>query len=272
MAAYSSLSLGTIESISKLLGDSGTGSEISSYLIMNHLVDNSGHSTKWRRLNSVFLECQNSTKCCNQVLAFIKSFLALSRFHNRMSEFETIRMDLNAILVLEGLEYTKEGTFKSVPIATTLNEVQERVNNFKRKLEARGIHHEIYQYCTVEILQENYFHASFEAAKGLFERIRKMSGIEADGANLIDKVFSTQNPILIFNSLQTVTEKSEYTGFAQLLKGCAMAIRNPLAHEPKAKILWDGEVDAIDYLTFISMLHRKLDICVKVPSMVIPNI
>ncbi len=50
---------------------------------------------------------------------------------------------------------------------------------------------------------------------------------------------------------------SEHKGFAALIKGCFGAIRNPLAHEPK--ILWDGEDDAADYLTLISMLHRKLD-------------
>ena len=271
MVAYSVLNQGTIESISRLLGEIGTGSDINTYLAAHNLVDDSGHSTKWRRLNYVFLESQQATKCSNQIFSFIKSYLALTRFHNRSMEFEALRIELNAILILEGFEYTKEGEFRTVLAATTLNEALERVSSFKRKLENRGIHHEIYQYCTAEILQENYFHASFEASKGLFERIRKMSGIEADGAGLIDKAFSLQNPILVFNTLQTVTEKSEYTGFAQLLKGCAMAIRNPLAHEPKVKKLWDGEKDAIDYLTFISMLHRKLDICFKVPSVVVEN-
>jgi len=41
---------------------------------------------------------------------------------------------------------------------------------------------------------------------------------------------------------------------AQLLKGCFGAIRNPLAHEPK--ILWQGEDDAADYFSLVSLLHR----------------
>ena len=45
------------------------------------------------------------------------------------------------------------------------------------------------------------------------------------------------------------------------MKGCFAAIRNPLAHEPK--ILWDGEDDAADYFTLISLLHRRLDDCVR---------
>ena len=114
-------------------------------------------------------------------------------------------------------------------------------------------------------MQENYFHAVFEACKGLFQRIREMSGMEGDGAALIDKVFSVENPRLAFNTLQTETEKSEHKGLAQLFKGCYAAIRNPLAHGPK--ILWQGEADAVDYLTFISMLHRKLDQAVIVPPL-----
>jgi uncharacterized protein (TIGR02391 family) len=52
-------------------------------------------------------------------------------------------------------------------------------------------------------------------------------------------------------------ERSEHKGFALLLKGAFAAVRNPTAHEPK--ILWQGEDDAADYFTLLSMLHRKLD-------------
>jgi uncharacterized protein (TIGR02391 family) len=90
-----------------------------------------------------------------------------------------------------------------------------------------------------------------------------MTDLHSDGAALIDAAFSIEDPILFFNSLQTESERSEHKGFAQLLKGCFGAIRNPLAHEPK--ILWEGENDAADYLTLVSLLHRKLDRCVKVP-------
>ena len=48
---------------------------------------------------------------------------------------------------------------------------------------------------------------------------------------------------------------------AALLKGCFAAVRNPLANEPK--ILWEGEEDAADYLSLISLLHRRLDESVK---------
>ena len=106
-------------------------------------------------------------------------------------------------------------------------------------------------------MQDNYFHAVFEASKGLLKRIQEQSDIDLDGERLIQKVFLGDAPILAFNTLMTETERNEQRGIALLMQGCVAAIRNPLAHEPK--ILWDGENDAADYLTLISLLHSKLD-------------
>jgi uncharacterized protein (TIGR02391 family) len=115
----------------------------------------------------------------------------------------------------------------------------------------------VLKYCRTELMQEKYFHAVFEATKGLAQRLRDMTGIQADGAALVDRVFSVERPMLAMSALQSETEKSEHKGFAALLKGCFAAVRNPLAHEPK--VLWEGEDDAADYLSLISLLHRKLD-------------
>ena len=78
---------------------------------------------------------------------------------------------------------------------------------------------------------------------------------------MVDRVFSIERPMLAMNTLQTETERSQHKGFSALLKGCFGAVRNPLAHEPK--IFWEGEDDAADYLSLISLLHRKLDECVS---------
>ncbi|MGH9893682.1 MAG: TIGR02391 family protein, partial [bacterium] len=131
------------------------------------------------------------------------------------------------------------------------------------KINGRKTHPEVLRFCRAELLQDNYFHAVFEATKGLAQRIRDLTGLHADGAALVDEAFALKNPRLAFNSLQSETEKSEHVGFGMLLKGCFAAIRNPRAHEPR--ILWKDEDDAADYLTLISLLHRKLDEAVGVP-------
>ncbi|MGB7947428.1 MAG: TIGR02391 family protein [Candidatus Binatia bacterium] len=184
-----------------------------------------------------------------------------ARFVGRNEEFEVHRQELNTILAFSGLEYGMDGMFRSCDSARTLDEAEKRVRTIRAKFQGRRIHQEVLKYCRAELLQDNYFHAVFEATKGLSQRIRDLSGIQLDGAALVDRVFSIERPVLAINSLQTETEKSEHKGFALLLKGCFAAIRNPLAHEPK--ILWQGEEDAADCFSLISLLHRKLDEAVR---------
>lgn len=261
MANVPPLPEGQIEALAKILGDCGSGSDISRVLGERGLVDESGQSTKWRRLYSVFLTSQRQYKSANKVLDFIQAFLAPVRFVGRTDEFNAHRLELNTVLLFSGLELGADGRFRGLETARTLDEAERRVRTIQAKFRGRSIHPEVLKYCRAELLQDNYFHAVFEATKGLAQRIREMSGIQADGAALIDRVFAIDRPILAINTLQTETERSEHKGFATLLKGCFAAIRNPMAHEPK--LLWDGEEDAADYLSLISLLHRKLDYCVR---------
>ena len=101
-----------------------------------------------------------------------------------------------------------------------------------------------------------------EANKGLFQRIRDISGVETDGNALIEQVFSN-NPVVIINNFTTSSEKSEHTGFCNLLKGLCSMFRNPLAHEPKVE--WPmTEQDALEILSIISYCHRRLDNAQKI--------
>ena len=248
-----------IESLSRALGKYGSGSEISSVLTDLNLYDHSDGDTKWRRLNEVFRKIQERDGCANAILAFIRTFLAPARFVSRTEEFEENRQEVNVILAFSGLEYGADGEFRRVRDAKTLTEAERRTKIIRSKLEGRRIHPEALKYCRSELMDDNYFHAVFEATKGLTQRIRELSGVDGDGAALVDQVFSAKSPVLAFNTLRIETERSEHRGFAALLKGCFAAVRNPLAHEPK--ILWDGEDDAADYFTLVSLLHRKLDDC-----------
>lgn len=261
MAQINSLSEGAIEGLAKILGDCGSGSDISRVLNARGISDTSGESTKWRRLYGIFLEIQRQDHCANRVIDFIQSFLTPARFAGRSQEFEKNRQELNVILAFEGLEYGEDGKFRTRTAARTHSEADKRLRTIQAKFQGRILHTEVLKYCRSELMQDNYFHAVFEASKGLAERIRQMSGATVDGARLIDQVFSIERPLLAINSLRTETEQSEHKGFSSLLKGCFAAVRNPLAHEPK--ILWDGEDDAADYLSLISLLHRKLDQAVR---------
>ena len=260
MSVTPSFQEGSIESLARVLAECGSGSDISRVLADRGIQDGSGQSTKWRRLYWTFLDVQRRDRCANRILDFIRSFLAPARFVGRNDELEAHRSELNIVLALAGLEYGADGKFRNRPAAATLTEAERRVNTIQAKFQGRRIHPEVLRYCQAELMQHNYFHAVFEASKGLAQRIRDKSGVDGDGTKLVDSVFSVNGPVLAFNTLQTEIEKTEHKGFTALLKGCFAGVRNPLAHEPK--IMWDGEDDAADYLTLISLLHRKLDDCV----------
>lgn len=260
MTVVPSFEEASVESLARLVAECGSGSDITRVLAARNIHDGSGESTKWKRLYWVFLDVQRRDRCANRILDFIQSFLAPARFVGRNHDFEAHRSELNTVLALSGLEYGADGRFQSRPTAATLTEAERRANAIQSKFQGRRIHLEVLKYCNAELMEDNSFHAVLEATKGLAQRIREMSGVDGDGAALIDRVFSSSRPVLAFNTLQTETERSEHTGFATLLKGCFAAVRNPRAHQPR--VLWKDEDDTVDYFTLISLLHRKLDDCV----------
>jgi uncharacterized protein (TIGR02391 family) len=110
-----------------------------------------------------------------------------------------------------------------------------------------------------QLVERNYFHAVLEASKSVADKIRNLSGLTNDGADLVRDAFGLRRgPILAINSLQTDTEKGEQRGFVNLLTGVFGTVRNPTAHE--ARIYWPiDEADALDILSLLSLVHRKLD-------------
>ena len=95
------------------------------------------------------------------------------------------------------------------------------------------MHSDVLKFCRAELVQDNYFHAVFEATKSVADKIRQLSGLTSDGAGLVDDAFgipSGGHPRVAFNSLVTETEKSEHRGLMNLLKGLFGTFRNTTAH------------------------------------------
>ena len=108
------------------------------------------------------------------------------------------------------------------------------------------------------MLVENYFHSVFEATKSIADRLRDMTGLTTDGNILVDIVFSTDNPLIKINNLSNQSERSEHIGLSNLIKGIFGLIRNPTAHDPKIKFTINEE-EALDIITIISYIHKRLD-------------
>lgn len=261
MADVISFTNAQITQLSHLFGDEiMTGSEINRVLTRVGIQDNSGASTKWRRLEYAFTERQNCDRAGNAILRFIQEVLAPVNYVQNQDTFEDRRSRLNGILSFSGIQYRADGQFERITVAKTIDDAQKRVQSILPKLRQRGVHGRVLQYCTEELLKENYFHAVFEATKSLADRVRQMTNLEGDGTTLYDKAFSTSTPYLVLNNLQTESERSQQVGFCLMLKGINSMVRNVTAHTPKIKWIIE-EDEAIDILTTISFLHKNLDNC-----------
>ena len=255
-----------LEALSRALGEGCTGSELTTLLNDCGIRDNTGESTKWRRIFSVFADRQEQDGNSNAFLLFIQKSLAPVRFINMNHEkYEDLLFNVNRVLMFMGLEISKEGKINLINAATTITEVERRTQNLKRALEKRVIHKDVLACCKVEYLQENYFHAVFEAAKSLSEKVRNLTGIQDDGSGLFNTAFSVSNPRLALNSLQTSSERNQQNGLKEMLHGVTHMVRNVTAHEMKYKWIVN-EQDAIDILTTISFLYKQLDECIIVPQ------
>ncbi|MGY4539889.1 uncharacterized protein (TIGR02391 family) [Mucilaginibacter sp. UYNi724] len=250
-----------LESICSVIANTNeglTGTEILEILGDCRITDIDPLNKKSKRLYNAFANYQNENQCSNKILNFLTTAMQPSRYLGKDDLFHSRLNALNKSLSFIGLAITEQAKFTKIDKATTLTEAQQRASRYNYKLELRNVHQNITKYCTEEISDENYFHSVFEAVKGLADRIRTMTGVYADGAKLIEVAFSSTNPLIKINALQNETHKSEHLGLANLIKGLFGLIRNPTAHLPKIQFNID-EFDALDIMSTISLVHRKLD-------------
>ncbi|MEL4401013.1 TIGR02391 family protein [Shewanella algae] len=250
-----------LEAACRVLADTErglTGSELG-YLIQDcKIQDVAPTMTKWKRLFNALAEAQNKHQVGNHLVMFINRALDPVSYARDKEKFEWRRSELNVVLSFSGFYVREDGKVARTTKETTLRGARERAGALRAKLEDRGAHAEVFNYCRAELLDENYFHAVLEAIKGIAQRIRNMSSLTTDGADLVNTAFSVKNPILKINSLTTDTEVSEQKGFSNMLVGLFGSVRNPVAHAPKTS--WPmSEQDALDIMSTVSFIHRKLD-------------
>jgi uncharacterized protein (TIGR02391 family) len=258
---------GQLEAIARELGEAMTGSQLSRLLPDAGIGDISTQTTKWKRIYEALAARQGIDGRGNAVCRFIRVAMAPERFGNEPERFEAHREGLNVTLAFVGLELREDGKLYRTKPTTSLTEAQERANALKTRLRERNVHPDVLGFCRAELLQKNYFHAVFEATKSVADKIRTKTGLQSDGAELVDEAFGMKSgmPPLAFNLLQTPTDRSEHTGLAMLTKGMFGTFRNTTAHAPK--VSWPiGLDDALDLLTLASLLHRRLDAAHVTPA------
>lgn len=253
-----------LESICRAIADTSsglTGTEIGYVLQQAKIPDVDPMITKWRRLFNAFVAEQNEQKYGNHVISFLHHAMNPAKHVQNKDWFESKRKEINLVLAFHGLSLGEDGKIRRVKIATTITEAEQRADELKNKLKDRDVHPDVLKFCKAELLTDNYFHAVLEASKSVASKIRDLTGLGSDGAALVQDAFSLGNddtPILAINPLSNDTEKGEQKGFANLLIGLFGTFRNPTAHAEK--IYWEmNKEDALDILSLISLVHRKID-------------
>ena len=232
--------------------------EIAHFLEAINVTDSSAGSSKWIRIYNALAEDQNNQKKGNKVLSFIRVSLDPKRFINQPEVFTELCEQINSVLHFQGLQYHDDGKFHTIKKALTLSDSQKRASLLKEKIIERHLDQHLLVYCKEEFLTDNYFHAVFEATKGISKIIRQKTGLSGDGAELCDKAFTGSEPLIKINKYHTKTEISEQTGFNNLLKGVYGVFRNPLAHELKNEWIV-SEQDALDLFSTLSYIYRRIE-------------
>lgn len=243
--------------VARALADAATHPELGG-LFKQCGIDEQGGNPKWERIKNALAARQARDSCGNNVGAFIEAVLDPARFPGRVDEHVGHCRRVNNPLAFSGLHVTDEGKLVPVPVATTVPEAQARADRLRHNLVARNVHARVLDCCRAELVRDNYFHAVLEACKSVADAIRKKAGIDGDGAPLADAAFGGRQPLLALNSLQTETERSEQSGFLNLLKGMFGTFRNPTGHA--LRIEWPmPQPDALDLLTLASYLLRRIE-------------
>lgn len=217
-------------------------------------------ANKQDRLYYAFKRIQDSNGCGNNVIDFIQKTITPKRY-NDSQEFENDKAAINEKLLYEGFEINEKGQIQQCKKAQTISEAKERSQKIKTKIRGMRIHSEIIKYCDEEWLNEDYFHAMEEVAKSVFDRLRKMTGIQQDGGVLATTCFSLGKaglPILALNRLETESEKSEQKGFMNFCTGFYGLYRNPKAHN--ARVNEEVKLEQFaEVLVVASIIHERLD-------------
>jgi uncharacterized protein (TIGR02391 family) len=250
-----------LEAIAAALGDTSdglTGSEIGHILATIGLADPDPTMTKWKRLHNAFVARQNHSQNRRAILEFIRQAMKPERHVKQPERFEPMRANVNRALAFSGLAVGATGEISAVTRAETLTEAQRRADELRADLTRRGVHPDVLRFCRAELVADNYFHAVLEATKSIADKLRTKTGSTEDGAKLVDVTLCGSAPRLAINDLITESQRSEQSGFANLIKGVFGMFRNPTAHE--ARILWAmSKDDAEDLLSLASLIHRRLD-------------
>lgn len=126
-----------------------------------------------------------------------------------------------------------------------------------RRLALEGFHPDVVNAASDLFVDGHYSSAVYEAFKSVEVRVRQLTGIDKAGTQLMGDAFGGKQPRLDVAVEAGRSGVDERDGFQSLFRGAMLAVRNPKAHELARS---QDPVEALEYLGFASLLHRRLDV------------
>jgi uncharacterized protein (TIGR02391 family) len=159
--------------------------------------------------------------------------------------------------------YAKAIEDAKTKLRTAISMLRERLDDMGaspashalRAYEGLELHPEINRAASALYRGGHYANAIEDAIKALNNLVRLRSGLEEDGAKLMQRAFSSNNPILRFNDLADDFDRDEQLGFMWMFSGAVVGLRNPRAH----KLIKDDPERALEFIAFVSLLAKLLD-------------
>ena len=248
--------LSALETLAKIIGDRYTGTEITEFFRkagFPEFIHDGG--TKWRFVYASLETLQNQKYGPFNIVKIIEQLCDPQEYFLNPELHASICIKVNNILSFYGLHVGEDGKVRTLSEKATT--IRKPIQENEKIFDERQFHSKIIQHARKLFIEGNYFHAVFECCKVYNKEVREKSRIEDDGASLMSKAFSLSGPLKL-NTQRTDTERNEQEGIMHLSRGIMSAIRNPQAHEPALN--WPITLeDALDLLSFLSFLFRKLD-------------
>lgn len=126
-----------------------------------------------------------------------------------------------------------------------------------RRLTVENLH-PLVAGAAADLFADGHFESAVaEAFKSVEVRVRDLTGSTSSGVKLMGEAFGSASPHIDVGLRSGQSGADEREGFLALFRGAMLAVRNPRAHDLATE---QDPQEALEYLGFASLLHRRLDV------------
>lgn len=244
----------TLEEVARVIGDAYTGTQLERFLtesgIPREYVPEFDAGTKWVFVYDVLVALAEGGAAQRREL---RGFLGEWLDHRLHSGPEP---ELQARLARD---LARQGWFvreARLVIGDPVYDQPAAGEAVARDARLAALHPKVLEVSATLFEQGQAAAAILEAFKAVNNRAKLLSGLDADGKDLMARAFRPEGPVLSLADLGTETGRNVQAGYHQMFMGAVVGIRNPRAHEQFEAM---NENEALEELGFASLLMRRLD-------------